>query len=82
MWCMFLLRLINIAYKYLTMLQSPPGTGKHELKKKRRAHRQPVRHEKIAQEEKAFLQTGRERLQKLSSYKGKSVPTDRLEIIE
>jgi hypothetical protein len=57
---MFLLRLFNIAYKYLTMLQSLPGTGKHELKKKRRAHRQPVRHEKIAQEEKAFLKTGRE----------------------
>ncbi len=42
------------------MLQTLPGTGKHELKKKRCSHRQSARQQKIAQEEKAFPQTGRE----------------------
>ncbi len=42
------------------MLQSPPGTGKHELAKKRRSHRQMDRQEQIAKQEKVFPQTGRE----------------------
>jgi hypothetical protein len=57
---MFLLRLCHIAYKYLTMLQSPPGTGKQELAKKRRSHRQMDRQEQISKQEKVFPQTGRE----------------------